>query len=325
MQKVAARKPTAKPQRRSPSKGRSSVVSVAGHEIRLSNLDKVLYPKTGFTKGEVLEYYAKVAPVLLPHLRERPVTLVRFPNGVDGEHFYEKNCPTYRPPWMETKSVPRGATSGGGMIDFCVLNDEAALLWVVNLAALELHPYLHHRRSIERPTHMVFDFDPGPERSLKDCAQLALTFRDMLAHLGLKCFAKTSGGKGIHMAVPLNTDVTYDDTRTFAQAFAQIMEQKAPKLYTSNMSKAKRGGRIFIDWSQNSIHKTTAGVYSMRAKDEPRVSMPLTWDEVEMISTSRKKQPIDMSPRSVLDRVEEHGDLFAPVLKLEQRLPDLGG
>lgn len=321
-QKVAARKPRAKPTRRKGGKA-GAVLHLDGHDLKLTNLDKVLYPAApggGFTKGDVIDYYARICPVLLPHFRDRPVTLVRFPDGVEGEHFYEKNCPTYRPPWMDTHPVPR---STGGNIDFCVLNDAASVVWVANLAALELHPYLHRQQDIDTPTHMVFDFDPGPDQTIRDCAKTALLFRDMLEQVKLRCFAKTSGGKGIHLAVPFNTKVTYDQTKSFAQSLATLLEREHPDRYTANMSKAKRGGRIFIDWSQNSIHKTTAGAYSLRAKETPRVSMPLTWDEVESLSRSRKKDPIDMSPKAVLKRVEKHGDLFEEVLTLKQRMPSV--
>jgi bifunctional non-homologous end joining protein LigD len=311
----------------------ASVVEIAGRQVRLSNVAKVYYPATGTTKGEVLDYYARIAAVLLPHFRDRAVTLVRYPDGVDGKHFYEKNCPSHRPPWVGTTSVPRGgdgrrsrsrsnnSSSNADTIDFCLLVDEAALLWAVNLGAIELHPYLHRADDIDRPTHMVFDLDPGPDRGLRDCARLALQLRDTLDELGLACVAKASGGKGVHLSVPLNGSATYEQTKPFALAIAQVLEQRDPESCTSSMSKAKRGGRVFIDWSQNTQSKTTAGVYSLRAGDRPRVSMPLTWDDIATIGRSRRKEPIDLSPAAALARVERDGDLWADVLTRKQPLP----
>ncbi len=319
MAKTAAKKTKKKRTSSRTKHGEPTVVEVAGRSIKLSNPAKVLYPATGFTKGEVLDYYARVAPALLPHFRDRAVTLVRYPDGVDGGHFYEKNCPTYRPPWMETTSAPK---SDGSRVNFCVLEDEAALLWVVNLAALELHPYLHRGDDIEHPTMLVIDLDPGPDRTLKDCAKLALEVRDLLGQLRLECLAKTSGGKGLHLAVPLNSGATYTQTRAFAQALARLLQEQRPDEVTATMSKAVRKGKIFLDWSQNVSAKTTAGAYSLRAREEPSVSTPLAWEEVEALSRSRKKQPFDMSPKAVLKRVDKLGDLWGPVETLVQELPE---
>ena len=296
----------------------SSLITIDGRQLKLSNLDKPMYPATGFTKAQVIDYYARIAPILLPHIRDRPITLVRYPDGVEGKFFFEKNCASHRPDWMLTQPVP---SERSGVIEFCVLADEPSLVWAANLAALELHPYLHRVDQLDRPTMIVFDLDPGPGQTLRDCARLALELRDVFDHLDLDAYAKTSGGKGMHMAVPLNTAVTYEQTKGFAESLARLMARRHPQRLTANMSKAKRNGRIFIDWSQNTASKTTVAAYSLRAKPEPSVSLPLTWDEVETISRSRKRQPIDMSPQAVLDRADRDGDLFEAVLKQKQSLP----
>lgn len=298
----------------------SSTVDIGGRHLKLSNLDKAMYPSASFTKADVIDYYARIASVLLPHLRDRPVTLVRYPDGVGGKHFFSKNCPPHRPDWVRTRRVP---SERSGAIEFCVLSEEASLVWTANLAALELHPYLHRTESLDRPTMLVLDLDPGPEQTIKDCAKLALKLRDRLAELELECFAKASGGKGIHLAVPLNTKVSYDQAKPFAQSLAKLMAQREPAKVTANMSKAKRGGRVLIDWSQNTTSKTTVAAYSLRARERPSVSLPLTWDEVASISRSRGKQPIDLSPGAALKRIEKHGDLFEPVLTMRQTLPPL--
>jgi bifunctional non-homologous end joining protein LigD len=292
-------------------------VEVEGHELSLSNLDKVMYPETGFTKGQVIEYYTRVAPVLLQHLRDRPLTLKRYPNGVEGGHFYEKQCPSHRPEWVRSE----GVTMSSKLINFCICDDLPTLVWLANLADLELHPSLSTVPEVARPTLMAFDLDPGPGTGLAECCEVALILRDTLARLGLECFPKTSGSKGIQVYVPLNTDgVDYDHgTKALSQALARHLEGEHPKLIVSSQKKELRKNKVLIDWSQNDEHKTTVGVYSLRARERPTVSTPLMWDEVE----AGDPDALVFEAEEVLARVEEHGDLFAPVEELEQRLPDL--
>lgn len=298
------------------AKKRDQQVTVGRRKLKLTNLDKVLYPKTGTTKAEVIDYYARVAEAILPHLRGRPLTLRRFPEGVGnpGASFFEKNCPKHRPDWVRT--TPIYVDRRAGEIEFCLCQDLPTLTWMAQLAALELHPSLSKATRMEQPTVLAFDLDPGEPAALTECRQVALLLRDLLADLGLECFAKTSGSKGMQVYVPLNTPVTYDDTKPFAQAIAQLLEKQHPKLVVSSMKKSLRAGKVFIDWSQNSRHKTTVAVYSLRARPQPTVSTPVTWDEIE-------DDPLELvfQTGDVVERVEEHGDLFAPVLELKQMLP----
>jgi bifunctional non-homologous end joining protein LigD len=292
-------------------------VEVEGRELSLSNLDKVMYPQTGFTKGQVIEYYTRVAPFLLPHLHDRPLTLKRYPNGVEGGHFYEKQCPSHRPDWV--RSEPVGLSSK--TINFCICDDLPTLVWLANLADLELHPSLSTVPEVERPTLMAFDLDPGPGTGLAECCEVALILRDTLARLGLECFPKTSGSKGIQVYVPLNTEgVDYDSgTKALSQALARHLESEHPKLIVSSQKKELRKNKVLIDWSQNDEHKTTVSVYSLRARERPTVSTPLSWDEVE----EGDADALVFEAEDVLARVESRGDLFAPVVELEQRLPEL--
>jgi bifunctional non-homologous end joining protein LigD len=292
-------------------------VEVEGRELSLSNLDKVLYPEVGFTKGHVIDYYTRVAPVLLAHLRDRPLTLKRYPNGVEGGHFYEKQCPSHRPDWVRAEPVELSSKT----INFCVCDDLPTLVWLANLADLELHPSLSKVPDVARPTLMAFDLDPGPGTGLAECCEVALILRDALEHLGLQCFLKTSGSKGIQVYVPLNVDgVDYDQgTKRLSNALARHLEAEHPKLIVSSQRKELRKNRVLIDWSQNDEHKTTVGVYSLRARERPTVSTPLAWDEVEKGDADALVFEAD----DVLARVEEHGDLFEPVATLEQRLPEL--
>ncbi len=295
-------------------------VEVAGRSLSLSNLDKVLYPAAGFTKGHVIDYYTRVAPAVLPHLRDRPLTLKRYPNGVDGGHFYEKQCPSHRPDWVQTAAVP--IRTNGRVIDFCLAQDLPTLVWLANLADLELHTSLARAADVRSPTILAFDLDPGPPATIVECAEVALRLREVFQHLGLEAFPKTSGSKGMQIYLPLNTPTTYDRTKPFALAIAQLLERRHPKLVVSDMSKVRRAGKVFVDWSQNDEHKTTVCVYSLRAKDRPTVSTPLLWDEVEGVLDSRDPEELEFTSDDVLARVAEHGDLFAPVEELEQRLPD---
>jgi bifunctional non-homologous end joining protein LigD len=292
-------------------------VEVEGRRLSLSNLDKVMYPDVGFTKGQVIDYYTRVAPVLLPHLRDRPLTMKRYPNGVEGGHFYEKQCPSHRPDWVRSEPVELSSKT----IDFCVCDDLPTLVWLANLADLELHPSLSKVPEVARPTVMAFDLDPGPPAGIAECCEVALILRDALGRIGLECFAKTSGSKGIQVYVPLNVeDVDYDNgTKPLSQALARHLEAEHPKLVVSSQRKELRKGKVLIDWSQNDEHKTTVSVYSLRARERPTVSTPLDWDELE----AGRPEALVFEAADVLRRVEEHGDLFAPVVVLEQPLPKL--
>lgn len=293
-------------------------IQVDGRELVLSNLDKVLWPKTGFTKADLIDYYRRIAPVLLPHLRGRALTLKRYPDGVEGHFFYEKSCPSHAPPWVHR--APIFSETRGEDIEFCVIDDLPSLVWAANLADIEMHTYLAHAKRPRIPLSMVFDLDPGPGTNIVQAAQVALDLSEMLVDLGLQSFAKTSGSKGMQLYVPLHTPTTYDETKPLARALGEILERERPDAITTNMSKAERPGRIFIDWSQNDAHKTTVCVYSLRAKDEPTVSTPLTWDEVRAVAEG-DEAAARFGPDDVLARVERLGDLFLPVVELEQSLP----
>lgn len=295
-------------------------VRVGKRIVGVSNPGKVLYPQTGFTKLDVVAYYQAIAPVLLPHLKGRPLTLKRYPNGVDQPFFYEKMCPSHRPAWVSTTRM----TTTNRQIDFCVVKDVATLVWVANLASLELHTLLSRDKDLSLPTMMVFDHDPGEGASIVECAKVALTFRKMLSQLGLESFAKTSGGKGIHLYVPLNTKVTFDQTKAFSRAIAQVLEREQPDKVTTNMRKDLRRGKVFLDWSQNDMHKTTVCVYSLRARTHPTVSTPVEWSEIERAAKKEDGGGLVFETRDTLKRVEKKGDLFEPVLKLKQKLPSLG-
>jgi bifunctional non-homologous end joining protein LigD len=292
---------------------------VEDRKIQVSNLDKVLYPKVGFTKGQVIDYYIRIAPVLLPHLKDRPLTMKRYPDGVEGEFFYEKNCPSHRPKWVKTAKV--WSEGNNRMMDYCLAQDLPTLVWAANLADLELHTSLSRKNKIERPTMMVFDLDPGTPADIVQCCQVGLWLRDLLGKMKLKSFAKTSGSKGLQVYVPLNTVVTYERTKDLSRWLAQHLEGEHPDLVTSNMSKAVRKRKVFVDWSQNDEHKTTICVYSLRAKAEPTVSTPVTWDEVANCLKKKKADLLKFRCDKVLERVEKLGDLFESVDELKQKLP----
>jgi bifunctional non-homologous end joining protein LigD len=298
-------------------------IEVEGRRLRLSNRDKVLYPDAGFTKGEVIDYYAAVAPFLLPHLRGRPVTLKRYPDGVNEPYFYEKRCPTHRPEWVKTEPVWSGRQEG--TIDYCLIEDPATLIWVANLAAIELHPSLARAPALETPTTLVFDLDPGEPAGLRECCHVALSIREIFDALGMRSAVKSSGLKGLQVYVPLNTPTTYEQTKPFARAVAELLEKQHPKLAVSRMTKSLRAGRVLIDWSQNDPHKTTVSVYSLRANASPLISTPLDWEEVGLASRRRRgrERPLSLAPKELLRRVERDGDLFAEVLGVTQSLPDL--
>ena len=296
-------------------------VHVQGRTLSLSNLDKVLYPVAGFTKGHVIDYYTRVAPAVLPHLEGRALTLKRYPNGVEGQFFYEKNAPSHRPEWVRTARVP--IRTDGRTIDFVVADDLPTLVSLANLADLELHTSLARAADPKAPTILAFDLDPGPPATIVECARVALRLREVFAHLGLEGFPKTSGSKGMQVYVPLNVPTTYAQTKRFSQAIAQLLERRHPELVVSEMRKDLRPGKVFVDWSQNDEHKTTVAVYSLRAKDHPTVSTPLRWEEVEAVTESEDPDELVFTSADVLERVAEHGDLFAPVERLEQELPAL--
>ena len=311
-------------------------VEVDGRELKLTNLDKVLYPKTGFTKGEAIDYYANVAPAILPHLRGRALTLRRFPEGVDDAEaaFFEKRCPKHRPEWVKTAAVEAGPHAG--VIDFCVCEDRPTLVWMAQLASIELHPSLSLADEPDRPTVLAFDLDPGPPADVVDCCRVALRLRELFDHFGLQCLPKTSGSKGLQVYLPLNDPkVTYEaegtegegtegeGTKPFARAIAQLLEKQTPDLVVSKMKKAERKGKVFVDWSQNHRRKTTIAVYSLRARERPTVSTPLTWEEVEAAVKREDPDSLAFEAKDVLKRVDAHGDLFAPALELTQKLPEL--
>jgi bifunctional non-homologous end joining protein LigD len=299
------------------------IVEIEGKHLKLTNLEKVLYPATGFTKGQVIDYYARIAPVLVPHLSGKPLTLKRYPNGVDQEPFFEKNATKHRPDWVKT--APIWSEGNQRNVNYILANDLPTLVWVANLASLELHPSLSLADDINCPRSMVFDLDPGPPANIIQCCQVAFWLRAIFEHFNLQSFPKTSGSKGLQIYVPLNTKTSYDETKPLAHALARLLENEHRDLVVSDMKKALRTGKVLVDWSQNDDHKTTVSVYSLRARERPTVSTPLTWDEVER--TLKKKDPklLVFESRQVLERVEELGDLFASLLKLKQKLPKLAG
>ena len=297
-----------------------SQLNVNGTNVKVTNLDKIFYPKTGFTKGDVIDYYIRISPYLLPHLKDRPITLKRYPNGVEGFFFYEKQCPGGRPKSVKTAKV---AKSDGGEVNYCVMNDLPGLIWAANLADLELHTFLHKAPAINRPTALAFDLDPGPPADIVTCCHVALQVKAVLEALKLKSFSKTSGSKGLQLYVPLNSSVTYDKTKAFAHALAVLLERQSSRLIVSKMRKDLRHGKVFIDWSQNDSHKTTVNVYSLRAKEHPTVSTPVTWDEIEAVYQKKDAALLRFEADDVLKRVRKLGDIFAPVQTLRQKLPPL--
>jgi bifunctional non-homologous end joining protein LigD len=296
-----------------------AILEVEGKKLPVSNLNKVLYPKAGFTKGQVIDYYIRIAPVLLPHLRDRPLTMKRYPNGVEAEFFYEKNCPAHRPKWVKTAKV--WSEGNNRTMDYCLAQDLPTLVWAANLADLELHTSLAKKKDVARPTMMVFDLDPGAPADIVQCCQVGLWLRDLLVTMKLKSFAKTSGSKGLQVYVPLNTPVTFAQTKHLSRALAEYLEHEHPALVLSKMTRALRKGKVFVDWSQNDEHKTTVCVYSLRAREEPTVSTPVTWEEVQNCLKKKKADLLKFRCEKTLARVEKTGDLFAPVERLKQKLP----
>jgi bifunctional non-homologous end joining protein LigD len=298
-----------------------SAVDIQGRHLKLSNLEKVLYPATGFTKQQVIDYYARIAPAMIPHLAGRALTRKRYPDGVDGEPFFEKNAPMHKPEWVKT--VPIWSGRNRRTVHYVLADDLATLVWLANLAALELHPSLALATDITCPTEMVFDLDPGPPANIVQCCEVGLWLREIFDHFELQSFPKTSGSKGLQIYVPLNTPTTYDATKLFSHALAQLLEHDHPELVLSEMSKQARTGKVFVDWSQNDEHKTTVAVYSLRAREHPTVSTPVTWEEVERAFKKKDAELLVFEAPQVVARVDKLGDLFEPVLELKQRLPDL--
>ncbi len=291
-------------------------------QLRFTNRDKPLFPATGFTKGDLIAYAEQIAPVLLPHLRDRPLTLRRWPDGVKGKSFYEKHCPQHRPDWVETVSVY--STSERRRIDYCLVQEPATLAWLANLAAIELHPSLARAPDLAHPTAVVFDLDPGPPAGLPECAEVALVLAELFERLGLQSVVKTSGGKGLQLYVPLNEQrATFEQTKHFARRIAGLLEARLPELVVSQMAKRLRAGKVLIDWSQNDEHKTTVAVYSVRAGERPTVSTPLAWEELRAAHAAGEAAQLVFDPAAVLARVAEQGDLFAPLLGVRQQLPQL--
>jgi bifunctional non-homologous end joining protein LigD len=301
------------------AKRSESTIEIQGKQLTLSNLDKVLYPKAGFTKGQVIDYYVRIAPVLLPHLKDRPLTLKRYPEGVEGMFFYEKSCPKYRPKWVQT--APVWSEGRNDYIQFCLANDIPTLVWAANLADLELHTSLSLKKNIFEPTMLVFDLDPGAPADIIQCCQVGIWVRELFEGLGLSCFPKTSGSKGLQVYIPLNTPTSYDETKPFAHAVARLLEDQHPDDVVSDMKKTLRVGKVFVDWSQNDDHKTTVCAYSLRAKEQPTVSTPVTWKEVEQCLKKKDPKMLFFTSDDALKRVEQLEDLFADVLTTKQRLP----
>lgn len=295
-------------------------ITLDGKQLKLSNLDKVLYPETGFTKAQVIDYYTRIAPVLLPHLHDHPLTLKRYPDGVEGLFFFEKNSPSHRPDWVQTARVwGRGKNAS---VNYTLANDLPTLVWLANLAAIELHPNLALAADYSCPRWLVFDLDPGAPADITDCARVGLVLRQLFDKLDMQSFPKTSGSKGLHIYVPLNVPVTYEQTKPFAQSVAQLLERQHDLGVVSSMKKDLRPGKVLVDWSQNDEHKTTVSVYSLRARAHPTVATPVTWDEVEQASNG-KAETLTFEAPDVLTRVERLGDLFSPLLTLSQELPTL--
>ncbi|HEY7354161.1 MAG TPA: non-homologous end-joining DNA ligase [Terriglobales bacterium] len=299
------------------------IIEIEGKQLKLTNLEKVFYPVTGFTKGQVIDYYARIAPVLVPHLKNKPLTLKRYPNGVDQPPFFEKNATKHRPDWIKT--VPIWSEGNQRNVNYILCNDLATLVWVANLASIELHPSLSFGSDIMCPRSIVFDLDPGPPANIVQCCQVAIWLRAIFDHFKLQSFPKTSGSKGMQIYIPLNTKVSYDETKPLAHALARLLENEHGDLVVSDMKKAIRTNKVFVDWSQNDEHKTTVSVYALRARERPTVSTPVTWDEVEQCLKKKDPKLLVFESHQTLSRTGKLGDLFEPLLTLKQKLPRLPG
>jgi len=295
------------------------VAEVAGKRLTLSNLGKDLYPSYGFTKADILEYYRRISPYILPHLKGRALTLKRYPEGVEKEFFFEKRCPSYRPSWVKTAEIPQ---KDGERMTVCLVNDLNTLVWVENLASLELHVPLARADSPETPDSVVFDLDPGDQADILDCARVALILRELLSPLKLESFVKTSGQKGLHVYVPLNRkEATFEDTKKFSKAVAEVLQHNYRDLVTAKMAKVERKKKVFINWSQNDASKTMVCVYSLRAREKPFVSCPLSWEELENLARRGAPEKLQVLHSAAISRVEKEGDLFREVLVKKQKLP----
>ena len=296
-----------------------STLQIGRLSVPVSNLSKIFYPSSGFTKGQVIDYYIAVSRWLLPHLKDRPITLKRYPDGVEGGFFYEKRCPPYRPEWLQTAPVWSDRTESE--INYCMLNDLPSLVWAANLGDLELHTFLARAKAVDQPTCLVFDLDPGPPAGILQCAQVGLWLKEKLEKFKLQSFPKTSGSKGLQVYVPLNHRATYDQTKPFAHRMTEELEREHPGEVVSKMEKRLRTKKVFVDWSQNDRHKTTVCVYSLRARERPTVSTPVEWEEVSTALKAEEPDSLSFLSNAVIKRVESVGDLFEPVLKLKQKLP----
>ena len=298
--------------------GQSLAVELEGRRLRLTSLDRVLWPEAGFTKGQMIDYYARIAPALLPHVERRPMTLRRFPEGITGPSWYQTTCPPGHPAWIPIQALPG---RGGAVHRFCLLNDVPALVWAANLSSIELHPYLAPGDRPDEPTVLVLDLDPGPPADVVDCCRVAVRLRDLLGALTLASFPKTSGSVGLHVYVPLNTPHTYAETKAFARALAGRLADEDPDGVTDQQKRSLRPGKVLVDWLQNEPRRSTVAPYSLRATGWPTVSTPVRWDEVEQALAARAPELLTFEPEDALERLERHGDLFAPVLTLAQELP----
>ena len=299
----------------------AGTTEVGGRQLKIGRLDRVVFPRAGVTKGELLYYYVRVGDTILAHLRERQLHMHRYPEGVDGPRFWQKGCPEHRPAWMPV--APVWSEAKGATIDFCVVNELASLLWAVNIGSIELHTSLHTRDAMDRPTALAFDLDPGEGVDVLGCGEVALRLHALLDAVGLCGLVKTSGSKGLQVYVPLNANVTYAQTTPGAKAIAQTLEAETPDRVISRMARAERHGRVLVDWGQNTEHKSMVCAYSVRAKERPTVSTPVTWEEVAAAVESGDAAALRFEMGEVLERIERHGDLFAPVLSVEQDLSRL--
>ncbi len=296
-------------------------VEMAGRRLPLSNLEKNLYPSYGFTKAHILEYYRRISPFILPHLKDRALTMKRYPEGVEKDFFFEKRCPSHRPAWVKTAEIPQ---DDGEQMTFCLINNLETLMWVENLASIELHVPLARAGSPGTPDSMVFDLDPGDEAGIAECSRVALTLRELLFRMNLESYVKTSGKKGLHVYVPLNhKKTTFEDTKTFSRTVAGIMQKHYPDLVTARMDKKYRKAKVFINWSQNDASKTMICVYSLRARGKPFVSFPLEWKDLKKLDGSGDPEKLQVMTSEAVSRIEKKGDLFQEVLVKEQKLPHL--
>lgn len=289
-------------------------LEIAGRSVSVSNPDKVFWPRAGFTKGQLIDYYQAVAEVMVQHLTGRPITLRRWPDGVEGQTFFQKKAPKH-PEWMQTVRL--------GEVDYLRIDEPAALVWAANLAAIEIHPGLARAPHLDRPSAVVFDLDPGPPADILTCCQVALILRRYLERLGLQAWPKTSGSKGLQLYVPVNGAITYDSTHPFGLALAHLAESEHPDLVVSVIDRSQRRKKVLIDWAQNAPSRTTVAVYSMRALDHPSVSTPVTWDELEHALERGDGDALRFGPEQVLQRLERRGDLMAPLLEVHQELPEI--